>query len=90
MAKTAKQLERYFKGVSCHRRIQMLRLIAESKGMTLLELSETLKTNIKTTSEHTARLVKAGLVNKNYRGNFVIHTLSPYGEKMIKVFTEFE
>ena len=83
--KTAKQLERHFKGVANHRRIAILVLVAKNPGMTLENISETLDCNMKTTSEHVRRLTQAGLVNKNYKGRHVEHTISPYG----KIFADF-
>lgn len=83
--KTAKQLERYFKGAANHRRLAILFLIARSDGMTLEEIARALNCNIKTISEHTRRLVQAGLLNKKYQGRKVAHSLSPYGRR----FTNF-
>lgn len=83
--KTARQLERYFKGVANHRRIAILLLVWKNPGISLDEISESLKCNFKTISEHTRRLVQAGLLNKNYKGNVVEHRISPYG----KMFCDF-
>jgi DNA-binding MarR family transcriptional regulator len=83
--KTAKQLERHFKGMANHRRIDIMLSVAKNEGITVEELAELLKCNFKTVSEHTRRLVGAGLLNKEYRGREVAHALSPYG----KVFVEF-
>jgi DNA-binding MarR family transcriptional regulator len=87
--KTAKQLERYFKGVANHRRLEILLLVAKNDGITLEEIAGTLKCNIKTTSEHTRRLVQAGLLNKKYRGRAVAHSLSPYGKKFNRFIKSF-
>jgi len=89
MVKTEKQLERYFKGVANHRRIAILLLIAKSKGITLDSISQTLDCNLKTTSQHTGKLYQAGLINKKYQGSAVLHTLSPYGERFIKLIKSF-
>jgi len=78
--KTAKQLERHFKGVANHRRIEILRLISENEGINLENIAEDLNCNFKTVSEHTRKLVQAGLVNKKYHGRMVAHSLSPYGK----------
>ncbi len=88
--KNPKQLERYFKGVSNHRRITILFLVAKNKGITLEEITDKLNWNIKTVSEHTRRLVNAGLLRKNYQGRFMSHSLSPYGEKFIEFMKSFE
>ncbi len=82
--KTSKQLERYFKGAANHRRLDILLLIAKSEGITLEKITEELDCNMKTISEHTRRLVQAGLLNKTYRGRTVAHSLSPYGKMFIK------
>ena len=88
--KTAKQLERYFKGVANHRRIEILRLVAEVEGITVDGICQKLNRNFKTISEHTRRLVQAGLINKRYRGRQVEHFLSPYGRKFLKFIDSFK
>ncbi|MFH1098547.1 MAG: winged helix-turn-helix domain-containing protein [Candidatus Uhrbacteria bacterium] len=87
--KTAKQLERYFKGAANHRRLDILHLIDKNNGMTLGEIVEILNCNIKTISEHTRRLVQAGLLNKKYRGREVVHSLSPYGKRFVSFTKTF-
>ena len=88
--KTAKQFERHFKGVANHRRIAILLLVSKNPNITLEAISETLDCNFKTISEHTRRLAQAGLLNKNYHGRTVVHTLSPYGEIITKFITTFQ
>ena len=83
--KTAKQMERHFKGTSNHWRIEIILLLDKKKALTLEEIVESLGMNEKTASEHTRRLVQAGLVNKRYVGRTVEHTLSSYG----KIFAGF-
>lgn len=89
MAKTSKQLERHFKGVANHWRIEIMYLVNSSDNITLDEIAKQLKANFKTISEHTKKLVQAGLLNKKYKGRNVTHTLSPYGKEMIKVLKSF-
>jgi len=87
--KTAKQLERHFKGVANHRRIEILLLIAKNEMISLESIAGSLNCNIKTISEHTRRLVQAGLVNKKYQGRLVAHSLSPYGKKFVRFIETF-
>ncbi|KKU52346.1 MAG: hypothetical protein A3H69_04940 [Candidatus Sungbacteria bacterium RIFCSPLOWO2_02_FULL_47_9] len=87
--KTSKQLERHFKGVANHRRIEILFLIQKLDGITLDEIAERIRCNIKTTSEHARRLTQAGLVNKRYQGREVAHSLSPYGKKFFSFIRTF-
>jgi len=87
--KDIRRFEKIFKGVSNHRRIQILDFIHKNKGCVLDTIANGLNCNIKTISEHTRRLVQAGLVTKKYEGRFVLHNLSPYGKKMINIIRKF-
>jgi len=89
MSTKSKKLQRIFKGVANHRRIDILFLIKKSPEITLHEIAEKLNCNFKTISEHTKKLVTAGLVDKKYSGSCVTHKLSPYGKKMIKILQLF-
>jgi DNA-binding MarR family transcriptional regulator len=88
--KTAKQLERHFKGVANHHRIDILLLVSRNPYITVDGIAERLNKNFKTVSEHTRRLVQAGLLNKKYQGRNVIHSLSPYGEKFLEFIKTFQ
>ena len=88
--KTAKQMERHFKGIANHHRIGILLLIAERESITLEDIASALEANEKTVGEHTRRLYQAGLVNKKYHGRFVEHTLSPYGKKFVSFLKSFQ
>lgn len=87
--KTAKQIERYCKGLSNHWRLEILFLLSNRKAMTLDDIARTLGCNMKTLSEHTKRLVQAGLLNKKYKKQFVEHSLSPYGARFVKFLKTF-
>jgi DNA-binding MarR family transcriptional regulator len=87
--KTPKQMERHFKGVANHRRIEILFLVSEKEGITLDGICEELKRNVKTISEHTKKLVSSGLLNKTHDGRGVHHSLSPYGKHFIKFIKSF-
>lgn len=89
MQKGPKKLERHFKGVSNHRRIQILLLIARREGICLDEIAEAVKGNMKTISEHTRRLQIAGLVEKRYEGRSVKHALTPYGREFYYFIKSF-
>ena len=87
--KTSKQLERHFKGIANHRRIDILLAIDEHDGLTLQNIADRLHCNFKTISEHTRRLVQAGLLNKKYKGTAVAHSLSPYGLRLVEFIKQF-
>jgi len=87
--KTAKQMERHFKGIGNHYRIEILLLVESNPGITVWDIADALKANRKTISQHTRYLVQAGLMHKRYKGRNVEHTLSPYGKmlsRFIKLF----
>ncbi len=87
--KNAKQIERHFKGMANHNRVDILFLVFAKPDITLEGIAGALNKNFKTISEHTRRLVHAGLLNKQYQGRTVVHSLSPYGEKFIKFVKTF-
>ena len=87
--KGPRKLERHFKGVSNHRRIQILLLVAERSGITLNDIAYAVKGNMKTISEHTRRLMLAGLVEKTYAGLSVEHKLTPYGKQFVAFIKTF-
>ncbi len=87
--KTSVQLERHLKGVANHRKIDILFVVRDNDYITLEEIADTLECNIKTISEHTQRLVHAGLLNKKYSGRAVIHSLSPYGKRIVRFLQTF-
>ncbi|HOF42394.1 MAG TPA: helix-turn-helix transcriptional regulator [Candidatus Moranbacteria bacterium] len=89
-AKSPRQIERHIKGVANHRRIEILFLISENKGIDVESISRNLRCNFKTTSVHLSRLAQAGLVRKNYRGRTVTHELSPYGWTFCKFLKTFQ
>ena len=83
-------MERHFKGIANHRRIDILLLINRKERITVEDIAQDLGVNFKTISEHTRRLVQAGLVDKKYHGRTVEHSLSPYGKQLIKFITTFQ
>ncbi len=90
MHKTAKQMERHLKGVANHYRIEILLLIAAHEKVTLERIVELVGANEKTVGEHTRRLHLAGLINKNYKGRYVEHSLSPYGKTFVRFLKSFQ
>jgi DNA-binding MarR family transcriptional regulator len=88
--KTPKQMERHLKGIANHHRIQILLLISNRPSITLEGIIEELNGNDKTLGEHARRLTQAGLINKNYKGRFIEHTLSPYGKAFVQFLKSFQ
>ena len=85
-----RQLERIVKGFANHRRIQILQLLSDSPELSVTEISEKLKINFKTASEHIRRLAITGLVLKRNQGANVRHKLSPTGNSILKFLRTLE
>jgi DNA-binding transcriptional ArsR family regulator len=78
------KLERMVKGFANHRRIQILELLAKEPELSLQEIAERLKIEMKTASEHLRRLAVAGLVMKRYEGREVRHANTARGNKVLE------
>ena len=89
MLKT-RQLERIIKGVSNHRRIEILILLDKVPELSLIDIAEAMKINVKTAGEHTRRLVIAGLVWKRNDSKYVRHAPSPLGKVILKFLRTLE
>lgn len=87
--KTSRQLERHFKGLANHNRLDIILVVSKSPGITVEGIAEKLNRNFKTISDHTRKLVNAGLLNKRYFGTAVSHTLSPYGKRLLFFIRKF-
>lgn len=88
--KTTRQLERVVKGFANHRRIEILEFVEKNPETSLIEISEKLKINFKTASEHIRRLAIAGLIMKRNDANSVRHALSPAGKSILKFLRTLE
>ena len=83
-------MQRHFRGIGNHYRIEILLLVERQKGITVKAITKTLEANFKTISHHTNYLVKAGLMHKKYWANTVKHSLSPYGLLFVKFIRNFQ
>lgn len=77
-------LERLVRGISCHRRIQILKLVDVSHDApSLLTIAREVRTDFRVVSEHVRRLVAAGLDAKQTRGRAVLHDITPVGKRVL-------
>ena len=88
--KTMRQFERVVKGFANHRRIEIMFLLEKDPELSLIEISERLRINFKTGSEHIRRLAIAGLVLKRSEANAVRHKLSDRGKSILKFLRTLE
>ena len=87
--KNSKQMERHFKGIANHWRIDTLLLLSAEDNLSLEMIAEKLGANFYTMGEHVRRLYQAGLVDKKHQGREVHHNLSPYGKKVVTFMKSF-
>ncbi len=85
-----RQLERIVKGFSNHRRIQILTLLSSIPELSVSEIAQKLRINLKTASEHIRRLAIPGLVLKRNQGKNVRHKLSDRGIVILKFLRTLE
>ena len=79
-----RELERIFKGVASHRRIEVITLLKNSPELSVEEIAEKLKIEIKNASQHLQKLAVAGLVMKRHEGNRVRHALTLRGKSILE------
>lgn len=84
MKKTHRQLERIVKGFANHRRLQVLQLLGREPELSVLEISDKLKSEFKNVSAHINKMAIAGLVMKRNEGNIVRHRLTNRGKGILK------
>ena len=77
-------LERLVRGFSNHRRIQILFLLEKKPELSVGEITDELKINLKTAAAHIRTLTIAGLVMKKSRGVEIHHRLTDRAEQVIK------
>ena len=85
-----RKLERLVKGFSNHRRIEILVLLAKEPELSVFQVSEKLRINYKTASEHIRRIHLSGLVIKRNRNKEVLHKLSDQGVIILKFLRTLE
>ena len=87
--KTPKQMERHFKGVANHRRIEIILLVRSKPSISLDKITEILNANYKTVSGHISRLINSGLISRNQSGERAQYGITPYGKMFCNFIDDF-
>lgn len=82
------KIEMVAKGVANRHRVTILFLLAKNGELDLEMISERLEVGYKTTSEHLRKMHLAGLISKEYEGNYVLHSLTSRGKKLSIFFSK--
>lgn len=88
--RSVRKLEVITKGVASRHRIAILFLLAKNSNSDLEMISERLEVSYKTTSEHLRKMHLAGLISKEYEGNYVLHSLTSRGKKLSIFFSKLK
>lgn len=83
-------LERVVRGFSNHRRIEIMELLERYPELSIAEITERLKINFKTASEHIRRLAIAGLLMKRSDGQNIRCRLTTRGLSILKFLKVLE
>lgn len=89
MLKT-RHLERIVKGYSNHRRIQILELLEKEPELSVSEIAQRVKIDLKNASQHIRRMAIAGLILKRNQNKNVRHKLSDKGASTLKFLRKLE
>ncbi len=72
------------KGFGNKRRWEMLLLLQQQPDLSLGDIADRLRISDRTASEHSFRLLRAGLITKKYDKRRVFHALTHRGECIIQ------
>lgn len=84
MKKTNRELERIIKGFANHRRLQILELLYKEPELSVGEISQKVKSDVKNVSAHLNKMAIAGLVMKRNDINSVRHKLTNRGKAILQ------
>ncbi len=79
-----RKLERIVKGFANHRRLQVLELLDKQPELSVIEVAEELKSDMKNISAHINKMAIAGLVIKRNDINMVRHKLTKRGKAILQ------
>ena len=84
MKKSLRELERIIKGVANHRRLQILELLKKEPELSVQEISDKLKSEMKNISAHINKMAIAGLLIKRSDSKSIRHKLTKRGIIILK------
>lgn len=90
MALKYKKIEKIVKGFANHRRLQILELLNQHPNLSVDQISQNLNTDFYTTSDHIRKLADVGVIEKKYKGRFVLHTITKRGKLILSFCKMFK
>lgn len=77
------------KALANEKRLEILKLLDKSSGLSVVEIAEKINLHFKSTSKHLQRLAEAGLVKSNRDGVWVRFALTEKVDQLIKRISDF-
>lgn len=77
------------KALANEKRLEILKLLEKSPGLSLVEIAEKINLHFKSTSKHLQRLAEADLVKSNRDGVWVRFGLTEKVDQLLKKITNF-
>lgn len=90
MALPYKKIEKIVKGFANHRRVHIIELLSKSPDLSVDQITQNLHTDFHTTSDHIRKLADADIVEKRYKGRFVLHNLTKRGKNILSFCKMFK
>ena len=88
--KSNRELERIVKGFANHRRLQILQLLSKEPELSVIEVSEKVKSDFKNISSHINKMTISGLLMKPNDFHSVRHKLTKRGIQVLKFVRTLE
>jgi predicted transcriptional regulator len=81
--KSDRQLEKIVRGYANHKRIAILRFLADDPGASVVTIAHSVRSNYQTTADHVRRLHRSGLIHKRQPGPAQRHELTARGRSVL-------
>jgi len=85
-----KKVEKIVKGFANHRRIQILELLDKNPNLSVDDIAQNLNVNFVTIADHIRKLADVDLIDKKYKGRFVLHTITKKGKYILSFCKMFK
>ena len=77
------ELERYFRAVANHRRLEMLQVLNRRGPLPLYQVAAAVHLSVKTTNKHLTQLLHTGFVSRTRQGLFVLYRLEDEAKPLV-------
>jgi len=88
--KDIKRAERVFKGVANRIRLEILVLLGKNPELSVVDISDRLKSELRNVSQHLLKMEAGGIVMKRHEGNFVRLALTNRGKSILQFYRIME